>query len=78
VIGAGDAVAQRSPGAMVVCRAMMTTGRSEWWAMRESKKNRQIQLDRRVEAVFWCATGRDHISRARGKARIVRHPIPER
>src|SRR4051794_40770616 len=54
----------------VVCRAIDDDGSIWFVSDSRSKKNQQIKLDRRVEAVFWLANLRRQF-RIRGEARVV-------
>src|SRR5438105_1217406 len=54
----------------VVCRAIDDDGSIWFVSDARSKKNRQIKLDRHVEAVFWLASLRRQF-RIRGEARVV-------
>src|SRR5207248_52820 len=54
----------------VVCRAIDDDGSIWFVSDARSKKNRQIKLDRRVEAVFWLPNLKLQF-RIRGEARVV-------
>jgi pyridoxamine 5'-phosphate oxidase len=54
----------------VVCRAIDDDGSIWFVSDARSKKNQQIKLDRRVEAVFWLANLKRQF-RIRGEARVI-------
>jgi pyridoxamine 5'-phosphate oxidase len=59
----------------VVCRAIDDDGSIWFVSDARSKKNQQIKLDRRVEAVFWLANLKRQF-RIRGEARVIGAPEP--